>query len=68
MKLNAHWFGVVVRSQEEVTEKKNVKEVVINAQEYAKALYEQLGFEKEGEKFQVAGNPHALIKMRKRLG
>jgi predicted GNAT family N-acyltransferase len=52
----------------EIAAQKNVEEVVINAQEYIKGLYQQLGFEQEGERFMVAGNPHALIKMRKRLG
>ena len=52
----------------EIAAQKNVEELVINAQEYIKGLYQQLGFEQEGERFMVAGNPHALIKMRKRLG
>jgi predicted GNAT family N-acyltransferase len=52
----------------EIAAQKNVEELVINAQEYIKGLYQQLGFEQEGERFMAAGNPHALIKMRKRLG
>jgi predicted GNAT family N-acyltransferase len=52
----------------EIAAQKNVEEVVFNAQEYIKGLYQQLGFEQEGERFMAAGNPHALIKMRKRLG
>jgi predicted GNAT family N-acyltransferase len=63
---------------------KNVREVVVHAQEYVKGLYQKLGFEQVGERFEEAGiahvkmikrlkncinsNPHALIKMRKRLG
>lgn len=50
----------------EIAVQKNVKEVVINAQEYVKGLYQQLGFEQEGGIFEEAGIPH--VKMRKRLG
>ncbi len=50
----------------EIAAQKNVKEVVINAQEYVKRLYQQLGFEQEGGTFEEAGIPH--VKMRKRLG
>jgi predicted GNAT family N-acyltransferase len=45
----------------------SVQDIVINAQYYIKGLYQEPSFEQEGEKFIVAGNPHALIKMRKRL-
>ena len=51
----------------EIAAQNSVQEIVINAQYYIKGLYQQLGFEQEGEKFIVAGNPHALIKMMKRL-
>lgn len=33
----------------EIAAQKNVQEVVINAQDYVKGLYQQLGFEQEGE-------------------
>jgi len=44
---------------------KKIPEVVINAQEYIKALYYKLGFAEEGEIFLEAGIPH--VKMRKKL-
>ncbi|MBW4448720.1 MAG: GNAT family N-acetyltransferase [Spirirestis rafaelensis WJT71-NPBG6] len=44
---------------------KDIAEVVINAQEYVKALYYKLGFAQEGEIFIEAGIPH--VKMRKKL-
>jgi Predicted acyltransferase len=49
----------------DVAEQSNVQDVVVNAQEYVKALYEKLGFEQVGESFEEAGMPH--VKMRKRL-
>lgn len=49
----------------EVAAQKEVKEVVIHAQDYVKGLYQQLGFEQEGERFEEAGILH--VKMRKRL-
>jgi predicted GNAT family N-acyltransferase len=49
----------------DVAEQSNVQDVVVNAQEYVKALYEKLGFEQLGESFEEAGMPH--VKMRKRL-
>ncbi|MGK7905250.1 MAG: GNAT family N-acetyltransferase [Hormoscilla sp.] len=45
---------------------KDVKQVVVNAQEYVKGLYLQLGFVPEGGIFDEAGIPH--VKMRKILG
>lgn len=45
--------------------KKNIEEVVINAQEYIIGLHQKLGFEPEGEIFEEAGIPH--VKMRKKL-
>jgi predicted GNAT family N-acyltransferase len=44
---------------------KNIPEVVIHAQEYIKGLYQQLGFQEEGEVFEEADIRH--IKMRKKL-
>ncbi len=44
---------------------KDIPEVVINAQEYVKSLYQKLGFEEEGEIFAEADIPH--VKMRKKL-
>lgn len=45
---------------------KDVKQVVVNAQEYVKKLYLQLGFVPEGGIFDEVGIPH--VKMRKVLG
>ncbi|OKH26396.1 GNAT family N-acetyltransferase [Chroogloeocystis siderophila] len=42
-----------------------MQEAVIHAQEYVKALYQQLGFVQEGETFDEAGIPH--VKMRRKL-
>ncbi|MBD2340728.1 GNAT family N-acetyltransferase [Calothrix sp. FACHB-156] len=44
---------------------KNIPEVIINSQEYVKALYQKMGFIEEGTIFIEAGIPH--IKMRKLL-
>ncbi|MGB7445160.1 MAG: GNAT family N-acetyltransferase [Coleofasciculaceae cyanobacterium] len=49
----------------EIAAHQEIKEVVIHAQEYVKALYVQLGFEQEGESFQEANIPH--VKMKKSL-
>lgn len=49
----------------DILAQKEVKEVVIHAQEYIKSLHEKLGFQPEGERFEEAGIPH--VKMRKRL-
>ncbi len=49
----------------DVAEKNNTQDVVVNAQEYVKDLYQQLGFEQVGERFEEAGIVH--IKMIKRL-
>jgi predicted GNAT family N-acyltransferase len=40
-------------------------EIVINAQEYVKGLYEKLGFEVVGDRFDEAGIAH--VKMKKIL-
>ncbi len=50
----------------DVAAKKNIEEVVVNAQDYVKSLYEQLGFEQVEERFYEAGIAH--VKMVKRLG
>ena len=49
----------------DVAAQKDIKEVVIYSQEYVKGLYQRLGFEQEGERFEEAGILH--VKMRKRL-
>jgi len=49
----------------EIAAQKNVQEVVVHAQEYVKALYQKLGFEQVGERFEEAGIAH--IKMIKTL-
>lgn len=49
----------------EVATQKNMKEVVIHAQEYIKGLHQKLGFEQVGERFEEAGISH--VKMLKRL-
>lgn len=49
----------------EIATQKNIREVVVHAQEYVKSLYQQLGFEQVGEQFEEAGISH--IKMIKRL-
>ncbi len=49
----------------EVVAENNIQEVVIYAQEYVKGLYQQLGFQQEGERFEEAGIPH--VKMRNKL-
>jgi predicted GNAT family N-acyltransferase len=49
----------------EVAAQKNLEEVVIHAQDYVKGLYEKLGFEQVGERFEEAGISH--VKMLKRL-
>jgi predicted GNAT family N-acyltransferase len=49
----------------EIIASKHIPEVVINSQEYVKALYQKIGFVEEGRIFIEAGIPH--IKMRKTL-
>ena len=49
----------------DVAQENNTQDVVVNAQEYVKALYQQLGFEQVEERFEEAGIVH--IKMIKRL-
>ncbi|MDZ7958933.1 MAG: GNAT family N-acetyltransferase [Aulosira sp. DedQUE10] len=49
----------------EIIASKNIPEVVINSQEYVKALYQNMGFVEEGEIFIEASIPH--IKMKKVL-
>ncbi|KAB8330136.1 GNAT family N-acetyltransferase [Scytonema tolypothrichoides VB-61278] len=49
----------------EVIASKNIPEVVVNSQEYVKGLYQQLGFQEEGEVFEEAGIRH--VTMRKKL-
>jgi predicted GNAT family N-acyltransferase len=50
----------------DVAAQKDIKEVVIYSQEYVKGLYQKLGFEQEGERFEEASILH--VKMRKPLG
>jgi len=49
----------------EIIEAKQMQQVVVNAQEYVKGLYQQLGFEQVGEIFDEAGISH--VKMIKNL-
>ena len=49
----------------EVAHQKERKEVGVHAQEYVKGIYQQLGFEQVGERFEEAGIYH--VKMRKKL-
>lgn len=46
----------------EVAANKQIEEVVINAQEYVINMYQNLGFEQEGEGFSEAGIPHVRMK------
>jgi predicted GNAT family N-acyltransferase len=48
-----------------IAEQKTIQQVVVNSQEYIKGMYQQLGFEQIGEKFDEAGIPH--VKMIKKL-
>jgi predicted GNAT family N-acyltransferase len=48
-----------------IAEQKTIQQVVVNSQEYIKGLYQKLGFEQIGEKFDEAGIPH--VKMIKKL-
>ncbi|MGH2412154.1 MAG: GNAT family N-acetyltransferase [Microcystaceae cyanobacterium] len=48
-----------------IAQDKQVEKVVINAQEYVTGLYEKLGFQQIGDRFDEAGIPH--VKMVKRL-
>ncbi|MBR8831660.1 MAG: Acetyltransferase [Chroococcopsis gigantea SAG 12.99] len=49
----------------EIEGNQNYRQIVVNAQEYVKLLYEKLGFETVGDRFDEAGIPH--VKMIKRL-
>lgn len=49
----------------ELAAQKNMQTIVIHAQVYIQGLYQQLGFEPEGERFLEAGIAH--VKMRKKL-
>lgn len=55
----------IMRKALQVIASKNIPEVIIHAQEYVKALYQQLDFVEEGERFEEAGIPH--VTMRKQL-
>jgi predicted GNAT family N-acyltransferase len=50
---------------EDIGGNQNYRLIVVNAQEYVKLLYEKLGFETVGDRFDEAGIPH--LKMIKRL-
>ena len=66
--LIARGYGVgkkIMQKALEVIDSKNIPEVLIHAQEYIKALYQQLGFQQEGEVFEEAGIRH--VKMRRKL-
>lgn len=43
---------------------KNIPEIKINAQLYAQAFYQKLGFEQQGEAFDEAGIPHVEMRLR----
>jgi predicted GNAT family N-acyltransferase len=43
---------------------KNVTEIKVNAQLYAKTFYQKLGFEQRGEAFDEAGIPHVEMRWR----
>ncbi len=49
----------------EVIGSEKVAEVIVNAQEYIKGLYQQLNFQQVGETFEEAGIPH--VKMVKKV-
>jgi predicted GNAT family N-acyltransferase len=55
----------IIEKAIEIIASKNLPEVVLNSQEYVKALYQKIGFVEEGRIFIEAGIPH--IKMRKTL-
>jgi predicted GNAT family N-acyltransferase len=64
----ARGYGVgkkIMQKALEVIDSKNIPEVLIHAQEYIKALYQQLGFQQEGEVFEEGGIRH--VKMRKKV-
>jgi predicted GNAT family N-acyltransferase len=66
--LIARGYGVgkkIMQKALEVIDSKNIPEVVIHAQEYIKVLYQQLGFQQEGEVFEEGGIRH--VKMRKKV-
>ena len=54
-----------INSQQNIIAQQNIIETVVHAQEYIKGLYEQLGFEQEGEVFVEAGINH--VKMKKKF-
>lgn len=65
---NARGKGIGKKLMEkalDMAEQKAIQQVVVNAQEYVKGLYQQLGFEQVGEKFEEAGIPH--VKMLKKI-
>ncbi len=55
----------IMKKALDVVTENNIQEVVVHAQEHLKGLYQQLGFQQEGEKFEEAGISH--VKMRKKL-
>jgi len=55
---------IMTKALDTIAEKK-ITHVVIHAQEYIKGLYQQLGFEEVGERFEDAGIAH--VKMSKEL-
>ncbi|MBW4635923.1 MAG: GNAT family N-acetyltransferase [Iphinoe sp. HA4291-MV1] len=64
----ARGYGIGKKIMEkalEIIANRNIPEVVVNAQEYVKSLYQQLGFQQEGEVFEEAGIRH--VTMRKKL-
>jgi len=65
---NARGKGIgkqIMEKAIEIIASKNIPEVVINSQEYVKALYQKMGFVEEGEIFTEAGITH--VKMKKKL-
>jgi len=51
----------IMESALEVIASQNVPKVKVNAQQYIKELYQQLGFVQIGEVFQEAGIPHVTM-------
>ena len=51
-----------ITSQQNIIAQQNIIEIVVHSQEYIKGLYEQLGFEQEGEVFVEAGINHVKMK------
>lgn len=56
---------LMAKAIDQVARDPEKREIVINAQEYVRGLYQKLGFEVIGDRFEEAGIPH--LKMRKRL-